>query len=382
MYYYCRNTNNEYPNYVTSTVSRTLTTSANSCPSKIGTPLKGRGFDLEHALLQYDEWNTEYEFWLAKLLAFESEDGEEYSTALNWVSHYSALKDNYFNSIIVAAMSKEEEKEKGEKEKGEGAKFLLLCEEKVADGDLSPDDGRGDNDQGSLYENLRYLFSYRNHYHDNLSITETHLAENNFTEALTTLSKIYVQFKITEEQAAELQAFELYINWLQQLETEQKTIYNLPEKELNYLVNFVETRTGRSVVFANNILCELYNICIEGQGEGSRENGESGERFLATLGMTSPSNFEGVSGAAGRGSLYENITLYPNPTTGELRIENGELRIKSVGVFDVYGRNLLTSFVSQMSPETTINLAHLPAGIYFVKVKTETGEMTQKVIKH
>ncbi|MCL2435496.1 MAG: DUF2520 domain-containing protein [Lentimicrobiaceae bacterium] len=36
-------------------------------------------------------------------------------------------------------------KEKGEKEKGEG-KFLLLSEEKVADGDLSPDDGRGDNE--------------------------------------------------------------------------------------------------------------------------------------------------------------------------------------------------------------------------------------------
>ena len=35
-------------------------------------------------------------------------------------------------------------KEKGEKEKGEGRKFLLLCEEKVADGGLPPSDGRGD----------------------------------------------------------------------------------------------------------------------------------------------------------------------------------------------------------------------------------------------
>jgi len=35
-------------------------------------------------------------------------------------------------------------KKKGEKEKGEGRKFLLLCEEKVADGGLPPDDGRGD----------------------------------------------------------------------------------------------------------------------------------------------------------------------------------------------------------------------------------------------
>ena len=30
----------------------------------------------------------------------------------------------------------------------------------------------------------------------------------------------------------------------------------------------------------------------------------------------------------------------PNPTTGELKIENGELKIENVEVFDVYGRKL------------------------------------------
>jgi len=79
-----------------------------------------------------------------------------------------------------------------------------------------------------------------------------------------------------------------------------------------------------------------------------KEKGEDGERFLATLGMTSPSSFEGVDGAAGRGSL-ENITLHPNPTTGELRIENGELRIKSVEVYDVYGRKLQFKIVNLKS---------------------------------
>ena len=42
---------------------------------------------------------------------------------------------------------------KGERRKGEGRKFLLLSEEKVADGGSPPDDGRGDEGRGSLYKN-------------------------------------------------------------------------------------------------------------------------------------------------------------------------------------------------------------------------------------
>jgi len=36
----------------------------------------------------------------------------------------------------------------------------------------------------------------------------------------------------------------------------------------------------------------------------------------------------------------ESINVIPNPTTGELEIENGELKIKKVEIFDIYGRNL------------------------------------------
>ena len=61
-------------------------------------------------------------------------------------------------------------------------------------------------------------------------------------------------------------------------------------------------------------------------------------------------------------TALENITLVPNPTTGELRIENGELRIKNVEVFDVYGRNCHVSRVT--SSENNINLSHLQAGVY------------------
>jgi len=79
------------------------------------------------------------------------------------------------------------------------------------------------------------------------------------------------------------------------------------------------------------------------------------------------------------------VKIYPNPTTGELILnliqdKNGELKIKSVEVFDIYGRALL-SFVSLMSPKTTIDISHLSTGVYFLRIRTEQGEVVRKVVK-
>jgi len=78
---------------------------------------------------------------------------------------------------------------------------------------------------------------------------------------------------------------------------------------------------------------------------------------------------------------FVNIKIYPNPTTGQLQIENYELRIDGVEVYDIYGRKVQMSPVSFMSPETVINISHLSSGVYFVKIQTETGEIVRKVVK-
>ena len=89
------------------------------------------------------------------------------------------------------------------------------------------------------------------------------------------------------------------------------------------------------------------------------------------------------------------LLLFPNPTTGELRIENGELRIMEVEVFDVYGRKQKAEsrkqkgnsppFMEGWQPQAdgvVINISHLQAGVYFVKIKTENDIITKKVIKN
>jgi len=77
------------------------------------------------------------------------------------------------------------------------------------------------------------------------------------------------------------------------------------------------------------------------------------------------------------------LKIYPNPTTGELRIENGELEIKNVEVFDIYGRKQRVESREQNGErETIINISHLPLGIYLLYIDTKQGEIIKKVVKH
>jgi len=91
---------------------------------------------------------------------------------------------------------------------------------------------------------------------------------------------------------------------------------------------------------------------------------------------------------AGINELENMIEIYPNPTTGELRIENGELRIENVEIFDIYGRNVVTKFPSNLlegwqpkADGVVFNISHLYAGIYFVQITTEQGVVTKKIVK-
>ena len=75
----------------------------------------------------------------------------------------------------------------------------------------------------------------------------------------------------------------------------------------------------------------------------------------------------------------ESIKIYPNPAKDELIIESGELKIESVEIVDITGKKQFSIFNFQFS---TINVSHLSAGTYFVKIKTDKGELTTKFIKN
>ena len=75
------------------------------------------------------------------------------------------------------------------------------------------------------------------------------------------------------------------------------------------------------------------------------------------------------------------LQIYPNPTSGQLTIESGEVKIGNVEIYDVIGKKIITHQMFQMSPEIVIDISHLQAGFYFLRITTEAGEVIKKVLK-
>jgi len=83
---------------------------------------------------------------------------------------------------------------------------------------------------------------------------------------------------------------------------------------------------------------------------------------------------------------YPSLRVYPNPTTGVLNliqesINNEQLTINNVEIFDIYGRKHHISYLTSHISNHQINISHLPAGLYFVRITTETGVVMQKIVK-
>lgn len=72
----------------------------------------------------------------------------------------------------------------------------------------------------------------------------------------------------------------------------------------------------------------------------------------------------------------ENISLFPNPVSHFLTIETSEnSTFKNALLFNAFGKEVLKSNSKQ------INLNELSAGIYFIKVFTDSGNLYRKIIK-
>jgi hypothetical protein len=71
-----------------------------------------------------------------------------------------------------------------------------------------------------------------------------------------------------------------------------------------------------------------------------------------------------------------NIQIYPNPTSGKIVVESEKSNVESIEIFDIVGRKLST-FNFQLSTNE-IDISHLAAGIYFMKVDSKTVKIVKQ----
>ena len=92
------------------------------------------------------------------------------------------------------------------------------------------------------------------------------------------------------------------------------------------------------------------------------------------------------------------VEIYPNPTGGQFKFSGFGFNVTGIEIFDVMGKIVQSlMFNAQGSDselnsglnlkpetlnfETVINISHLENGIYFLRIQTETGTITRKIVK-
>ena len=73
----------------------------------------------------------------------------------------------------------------------------------------------------------------------------------------------------------------------------------------------------------------------------------------------------------------DNISVYPNPVQDRLYIE---AETQNIEIYDIFGRRQVTETPSHQG-NVAIDVENLKAGIYFVKINTEKGNIVKRIIK-
>ncbi|MBI3502171.1 MAG: PKD domain-containing protein [Bacteroidetes bacterium] len=73
----------------------------------------------------------------------------------------------------------------------------------------------------------------------------------------------------------------------------------------------------------------------------------------------------------------ENIEIYPNPAEGKFTVQSLNLNIERIEIYNVFGEKVYSLTVNRK--QETVNLS-VASGIYFLKVATEQGISTKKII--
>jgi len=183
-----------------------------------------------------------------------------------------------------------------------------------------------------------------------------------------------------------------------------------PKLDSLHFLNFVEYKFDKKVPVSGT-----FWVGFEQQGNvqlniGFDQNNDSRDFFrYNTNGNWTKSSFRGTPMIRPSfGKLFNvsvptpeisTIKVYPNPTTGELRVTSYELQVTSIEVFDIFGRKVFEQksrkaeeqkdnsplFMEVWQPQAdgvVLNISHLSNGIYFLKITTAQGTVTKKVIKN
>jgi len=99
-------------------------------------------------------------------------------------------------------------------------------------------------------------------------------------------------------------------------------------------------------------------------------------KYYTVLGGTALANLIATTGVNEVASIE--VQLFPNPTSNVLSIQSKEI-MNSLTVRDASGRIVANQTANSSS--TTLDVAVLKAGIYFITIDSNNGSVTKRFVK-
>ena len=74
------------------------------------------------------------------------------------------------------------------------------------------------------------------------------------------------------------------------------------------------------------------------------------------------------------------ISVFPNPTKGQVTIISPNATIESVTVYDMQGRVVASK--EEMSTSMNLDITNMQSSVYFIKITTQKGTITKRIVKN
>jgi hypothetical protein len=112
----------------------------------------------------------------------------------------------------------------------------------------------------------------------------------------------------------------------------------------------------------------------------SKQQSDLMREMLTTArpGIVSARSFEAPLGINENEVLSGNISVYPSPASQSLTITHHQNSDFTYTIFDLMGKGIMTGKSAQKST-TTIDIANVTKGLYFIEIKAGTKSTTKKV---
>jgi hypothetical protein len=212
-------------------------------------------------------------------------------------------------------------------------------------------------DEEPNFNQIRYWLGKGSTLTDKYVLAESYLESGDYSVAENILNDIPNQFELRDHEIIEHDNYMYYFNFRKDVNDSGRTIGQLTSSEIDMLNFIVENHTGRSKVFAQNILCFFYSICADAP-ELTLDGGESRLMHPGTL--------------ANEVMTEKLITVSPNPASSFTTItwsipayDNSTF----IEIFDVVGKKIQSYKINDIKGQWIWDTRRVKNGFYFYELR-------------